>query len=95
VKEDPEFALAYHQLALTAFWHEWNSFKSDAPGVKEMEAAEARDHRLPEKERLSLRVFRALADRRINDAERLSGESVAAYPLDKDVLMQAGEVLLH
>ena len=95
VKEDPEFALAYHQLALTAFWHEWKPVERDAPGVKEMEAAEARDHRLPEKERLSLRVFRALADQRINDAERLSGESVAAYPLDKDVLMQAGEVLLH
>ncbi len=95
VKEDPEFALAYHQLALTAFWHEWNPGQRDAPGVKEMEAAEARAHRLPEKERLTLRAFRALVDKRINDAERLSGESVAAYPLDKDVLMQAGEILHH
>ena len=95
VKEDPEFALAYHQLALRAFWHEWRPGQKDAPGVREMEAAEARAHRLPEKERLTLRVFRALADQRINDAERLSGESVAAYPLDKDVLMQAGEVLHH
>ncbi len=60
-----------------------------------MEAAEARADRLPEKERLTLRVFRALVDRRLSDAVRLSAEAVAAYPLDKDVLLQAGDLLRH
>ena len=65
VKEDPEFALAYHQLALAAFWHEWKPIGTGAPGLKEVEAAEARADRLPEKERLTLRVFRALVDKRL------------------------------
>ena len=47
VKEDPEFALAYHQLALAAFWHEWKPDSDGAPGLKEVEAAEARASRLP------------------------------------------------
>jgi tetratricopeptide (TPR) repeat protein len=95
VKEDPEFALAYHQLALAAFWHEWKPIGAGAPGLKEVEAAEARANRLPEKERLTLRVFRALVDNRLSDAVLLSDEAVAAYPLDKDVVLQAGDVLYH
>ena len=95
VKEDPEFALAYHQLALAAFWNEWRPVGAVAPGLKELEAAEARADRLPEKERLMLRVFRALVDDRLSDAVRLSAEAVAAYPLDKDVLLQAGDFLRH
>ena len=94
-KEDPDFALAYLELARQAFWHEWKPLGPGAPGLKELEAAEARADRLPEKERLILRIFRALVDRRIDDAVRLSEESVAAYPLDKEVLMQAGDVLYH
>ncbi len=95
VKEDAEFALAHLELARQAFWHEWNPTGPGSPGLKELEAAEARANRLPEKERLTLRIFRAMVDRRIDDAVRLSEESVAAYPLDKEVLMQAGDVLFH
>ena len=95
VKEDPGFALAYHQLALTAFWHEWRPHGGKAPALQEIGAAEARASGLPEKERLTLRIFRALVDKRLSDAVRLSAEAVAAYPLDKDVLLQAGDVLSH
>ena len=94
MKEDPEFALAYHQLAMASFWH------GRAPDhvtarVKALEAAEARADRLPEKERLTLRVLRAVVDERNADAVRLTEEAVATYPLDKDVLLQAGDVHYH
>ncbi len=57
VKEDPEFALAYHQLALAACLARVAKPDPDrAPGLKEVEAAEARADRLPEKERLTLRA---------------------------------------
>ncbi len=92
---DPDFALAYHQLAWAAFLHEWKPDSTGAPGLKEVEAAEARASRLPEKERLTLRLFRALVDRRLDDATRLSEEAVATYPLDKDVLFQVGDVFYH
>ena len=95
VKEDSEFALAYHQLAVAAFWHEWKRYWNGPFGLKEVEAAEARANRLPEKERLTLRVFRALVDRRMSDAVQLSEQAVATYPLDKDILMQAGDVLVQ
>ena len=95
VKEDPEFALAYHHLAWAAYWAESKPDHTGAPGLKEMEAAEARANRLPEKERLTLRMFRALVDRRLSDASRLAAEAVAAYPLDKDVLFQAGDIFYH
>ena len=78
-----------------AFWHEWKPVGVESPGLKEVEAAEARASRLPEKERLTLRIFRALVARRLSDAARLSAEAVAAYPLDKDILLQAGDVLFH
>jgi len=95
VSEDPDFALAYHQLALAAFWHEWMPMGAGEPGLNEVEAAEARADRLPEKERLTLRIFRAHIDRRFSDAQRLCEEAVAAYPLDKDILLLAGDLLLR
>ena len=94
-REDPEFALAYHQLALAAFMHEWKPDVGGTPGLQEIEAAEARDSRLPEKERLTLRMLRALVDRRLNDATRIAAVAVATYPLDKDVLFQVGDILYH
>ena len=96
VKEDPEFALALPSSSpRRPSGTNGSPISAGAPGLKEVEAAEARANRLPEKERLTLRMFRALVDRRLDDAARLSEEAVAAYPLDKDVLLQAGDVLFH
>ena len=94
VREDPEFALAYHQLAIASEGH------GRAPDyltarVTSLEAAEARAERLPEKERLTLRVLRAIVDERNVDAVRLTEEAAATYPFDKDVILQAGEVHYH
>jgi tetratricopeptide (TPR) repeat protein len=94
VKEDPEFALAHHQLAIASFWH-GNTPDYKTARVKYLEAAEARADRLPEKERLTLRVLRAVVDERHADAVRLAEEAAAAYPLDKDVVLQAGDVHWH
>ncbi|MEI6226991.1 MAG: tetratricopeptide repeat protein, partial [Deltaproteobacteria bacterium] len=94
IKEDPEFALAHHQLAIASFWH-GNAPDYKTARVKALEAAEARAERLPEKERLTLRVLRAVVDDRFADAVHLAEEAAAAYPLDKDVVLQAGDVHFH
>jgi hypothetical protein len=96
LKEDPEFALAHQQLAVTVWWiteSEAPTPESRAEALRHVEAAEARADHLPEKERIALRALHATLDGRVDEAARLRLQAAEAYPLDKDVLLHAADAL--
>ena len=89
--EDPDFALAHYQLAImrpySAIWREW----AENPDPH-LQAAERLSDRLPEKERLVLRVVRAQAANRWEEAQQLSARLAGDFPLDKEAQYLAGVV---
>ncbi|MEI6226631.1 MAG: protein kinase, partial [Deltaproteobacteria bacterium] len=95
VEADPGFALAHHQLAVTAQWFAETRKDGDAGLRRHLEEAERMADRLPEKERLSLQAMRAILDRRWEDAMRLRDQVAEAHPMDKEALASAGDVRFH
>ncbi len=91
LQEDPEFALAHYQLAImrpySAIWRHWAE-KSDP----HLQAAERLADRLPERERLVLRILRSQATNRWDEAVQLSARLADGYPLDKEAQHLAGVV---
>ena len=89
--EDPDFALAHYQLATmrpySAIWRHW----AEEPDPH-LAAAERLAPRLPERERLVLRVLRSQATNRWEDAREASARLADAYPLDKEAQFLAGVV---
>ena len=95
LKEEPDFPLAHYQLAIATHWLSDGSPDQAQKTLASVEAAERRAARLPEKERLSLEALHAQLDGRMNEATLLWDRAAQAYPLDKEVLLHAGDVRYH
>jgi hypothetical protein len=96
--EDPDSPLATYQMY---FATDYRSF-SPPPGwdrkmaiQKALLAAEAVADRLPEKERLRIRLERAAADRNEDQIDSLCEQMTAKYPLDKEILQECGSVRFY
>ncbi|HET8724557.1 MAG TPA: protein kinase [Anaeromyxobacteraceae bacterium] len=92
VQADPSFALAHYQAAIAGSWTEETKPEDER---RLLEAAERFADRLPEKERLWLRAYRASLDQDWPEALRLRDQAAEAYPLDKEAVAMAGDVRFH
>ena len=92
---DPEFALAHYQLAFITVWTTTEPSRAPSEEARgRLEAAEARAGRLPERERLFLRMWRAHFEWRLTEARDLADQAAAAYPLDKEAVLYSGHIRL-
>ncbi|HQR30846.1 MAG TPA: protein kinase, partial [Anaeromyxobacteraceae bacterium] len=88
---DPEFALAHYQLAFIEVWTGTDPSRPPSEVARaRLEAAEGRADRLPERERLFLRHWRATLERKLADARDTADMAAARYPLDKEAVYLAG-----
>jgi len=92
LQADPEFALAHHHLGLVAWLAHDGTRERERDALDHLAAAARRSDRLPEKERLSLLAMQASLEGRWEEERRLRDELAAAFPLDKDALLEAGNV---
>jgi len=88
---DPRFALAHYRVAYLGEFVRLDVRIRQAA----MEAAIREVDRMPAKERLLFRAWKAHMDGRDDDARALYAGAAEAYPLDKEVLYLAGDLLLH
>jgi tetratricopeptide (TPR) repeat protein len=95
VKEDPDFALAHVALAEKLIERDEGKPEQEAAARSHLEIAERFADRLPEKERVALRILRAWVNGEWDEVRRLRMQQAEAYPLDKDALYSAGEILLR
>ena len=95
--EDPESPLAKYQMYVaTDYRPTWTPGWDREAALREaMEAAEAVADRLPEKERLRLRLHRAFIDRKAELIDPLCEKMTAIYPLDKEILQDCGSVRFY
>ncbi len=88
---DPAFALA--QLAIARMAETWPV--PEERRLAAMEAAVRAAGRLPEKERLLVEAWKAHLDGRQAEAHATYARAVEAYPQDRQVLYEAGDLFHH
>jgi eukaryotic-like serine/threonine-protein kinase len=100
LRVDPGFTLAHYGVVVLDAW----THPVTRPGVDDPAARREKEHldralqdveRLPEKERLALRAWKAFVDGKQADAVRLRDEAVQRFPQDKDAVFWAGDVRFH
>jgi eukaryotic-like serine/threonine-protein kinase len=88
---DPDFALPHYRIAyLAEFTH-----LDPAVQASEMDAALKNVEKVPAKERLLFKAWKAHLDHRNDEAHALYARVVEDYPLDKEALFMAGDLYLH
>jgi tetratricopeptide (TPR) repeat protein len=92
IRADPGFALAHFQAAQASHW---NVEHGPAEERRQLENAERFADRLPAKERLSLRAYRAYLDGNWEENIRIREQVAEAYPLDKEAIAFAGDARFH
>ncbi len=90
LEQDPEFALAHYQLVYVEAWGIDLSKPIPDRARTYLEAAIAREARLPEKERLFLRAWRAMLEDRPGEVRAILDSLAETYPLDKEAVYLAG-----
>jgi eukaryotic-like serine/threonine-protein kinase len=100
LRVDPGFTLAHYGVVVLDAW----THPIARPGVEDPAARREKEHldralmeveRLPEKERLALRAWKAFVDGKQAEATRLRDEAVQRFPEDKEAVFWAGDVRFH
>ncbi len=91
VERDPDFAVAWYQLALDLV----AAGATEAEGRRALKEAVRLVDRAPPRERALIRALDAEMADRNDDALALYGRSIAEHPDDKRVLFRAGDVHYH
>ena len=91
--EDPESPLATYQVYVATKWRPRQpGWDKKAAMEKSRAAVSAMADRLPEKEQLLFKLESAFDSRRPEEIDPLCEKMSAAYPLDKDVLLDCGTI---
>ncbi len=87
VEADPHFAIAWYRIAYLGAFAWWFPLEER---VAAMDAAIREIDRVPAKERMLFRAWKAHMEKRSEEAHALYSQAAEAYPEDKDVLYLAG-----
>ena len=88
---DPGFALAHYRISYLGQF----TGMDEATRRAEIDAAVRGVDRVPEKEWLHIRAWKAQVDGRHEEAHALYARAVERYPQDKEALFMAGDLYLH
>jgi tetratricopeptide (TPR) repeat protein len=91
VEADPRFAMAHYRIAYLGEFIQYPAPLRNAA----MDSAYREIDRVPAKEKMLFRAWKAHVDGRNADAHAIYGQAAADYPLDKEVLYLAGDLYLH